>query len=228
MRDSRLATRVPGQRRRRTTIPRDATREDDLALHARDIAPLHQRRAKAPPQRIPVARVQQLEEGQHGEVRARDVDVEGVRELVHGHLVEQAPLELRDAQVRLEPRHGAEGARVGHHEVHVAGVGGHGVHGGLQRRLGADVADQRVQGRVRGCRGVEGLAAPAEDVHLLGAGAGEGLGHVQADAWSASSGVSSEEALRCVAVRAAGGEEGLLTGAAAGDDCDHAIDPEEL
>ena len=172
MRGARL-TRTVGKSRHPIAIPpRDTARRDDLTLHIRPhIAPR-------------IARIQQLQKGQHREVDARDVDRQRLGEVLH-RVVERLGHEVRQRQVRPRdvPRRPADPG-VGHQQVDVAGLGLDLARDGVERGFGRDVADERDDVAVRGLGGggVEDVFASPDDVDFGGAVGFERFGDHETDA----------------------------------------------
>ena len=156
-------------------------RKDDLALDGRDVAARSDRPAEAALQRIPVARVEQLEEGSHGEKGSRDVEMQRLGHPLHGEVGEEGLAQLRKRMGWVEAHRRADCPRVGDHEVDIADLGGDVVDGGLEVLLGGHVALERSQAGVRLGGGLEHFQATSQDVDFSGAVECKGPGHGEAN-----------------------------------------------
>jgi hypothetical protein len=204
----------------RTHTPND----DNLTLNRRNgrnrTLTAGRRPTITPGTRRVVARAQQRQEREDGILDAGDVDVEGVGE---GGGIVGPELGLDRGQVpgRVDDGGRAEDARVGDQQVDVWCLGCDGGGRGGQRVFGADVALDGDQGWVGGGGFLEDFQAAAEDEDFAGAGGGEGLGDVVADAC----GQLVYNMIRRDALR---GTRERHTSSTAGDNSNQAINTEEI
>lgn len=183
---SSLATSICRRRHRLPAEPGNTSRDNNLALHRRDITPRRDRLAESTLLKsILVSRLQQLQKGNDGEEGSCNVGVESAGHLLHLEVGEQVLADLGKGQAGVPLVGRAEDARVGDEEVDVPDVVGDLVYALLERLLVGYVADDGDDDAPLGVGcdgGGKDASAAAEDVNALCTVGGEGAGHHKADA----------------------------------------------